>query len=651
MFEYFQANPDAGVTLDTGLDPAGTGTGTGTCTCRQWARGDARSMSLSKSRGEEYKSQVMATMAYYASGRDLGPSSSQLTRLLNKGLVLTMALTLSILLFLTACVCPGTYAAFSFRRTSVNSTVTLDGYGSFAGTAINTTFSGAALPVAVDAWLGMDYSTQPVGEGRFAPVDWPAAFDGVKSAASYGLTCIQDPTSTAVSIQDEACLNFNVFRTPGVPLTQKLPVLVWMHGGAFYAGSWKSFDGAAFAASSRAPIVVVNFHYRVNSLGFLPSTLFEEEGLLNLGLRDQKLFLQFVQKYISAFGGDPDNVTIGGRSAGAHSVGMHMFHNYNEDAGKPLFAQVYHQSGSITARAFPNATYPLYQSQMQEYMDYIGCPLGDNAVALACLRSADINAIRNISTSLYHEYNPNITWPFQPVQGGPLLEKFGSQSGYDETFFKVPVMTTNVPDEAKLYTVGTLESNQEFLTFMNTISPALNQTDMDLMEALYPDPLTDASSPYADSPNSTQYNRVSAAFTDYAYTCAGQETAYRTSLAGVPTWKGRFNTNNSWPSWRGIPHTADTKYTWNEPSVQYPEISHIYHGYISSFVTTGNPNTLRYPGSPEWPQYTPSGYGLDSEPALQLVIQPNATAVEEDVIRREACLYWRDPERAPRLNK
>ncbi|KAI3396263.1 hypothetical protein diail_12345 [Diaporthe ilicicola] len=547
----------------------------------------------------------------------------------------------------------GTSAAAVLQQPLVtNRTVRLEGYGSFVGTTINQTLSGKALAAPVDAWLGIDYSTQPVGEGRFAPVDWPEAFDGVRPATEYGSACVQDPTFVDVSTQDEACLNFNVFRPQGVPLTEKLPTLVWIHGGAFYGGSWKSFDGASFAAASESPIVVVSFHYRVNSLGFLPSTLFDEEGLLNLGLRDQKLFLQFVQKHIAAFGGDPDQVTIGGRSAGGHSVGIHLFHNYGEDEGKPLFSRVHHQSGSVTARAFPNASYPLYQEQMDEFMSSLGCPLeGDNAASMACLRSADINAIRNISTNLYDKYSLAITWPFQPVQGGPLLEKFGSQSGYDGTFFKVPILTTTVSDEGKYYTIGTLESNQEFLAYMHTISPELNETDIALMDSLYPDPSTDSSSPFANSPNSTQYNRLSAAFSDFAYICPGQETAYRVSTAGAPTWKARFNTNNSYPSWQGIPHTSDTKYTWDEPRVQYPEISHVYHSYLASFVATGDPNTLKYPGSPEWPQYTPSGYGLDSEPALQLLVQPDGTTVEKDEIRREACLYWRDPERAPRLNK
>ncbi|KAK2030825.1 para-nitrobenzyl esterase [Colletotrichum zoysiae] len=531
--------------------------------------------------------------------------------------------------------------------------VVLEGYGKFAGTVVNSTLSGHALPAPVDAWLGIDYATQPVGEGRFAPVTWPAPFNGTKLATRYGKTCVQDPIFADIDTQDEACLNFNVFRTRGVPLDRKTPVLVWIHGGAFCSGSHRSFDAASFAASSEEPITVVNFHYRVNSLGFLPSALFEEEGLLNLGVRDQHFFLRFVQRHIAAFGGDPDAITIGGRSAGGHSVGILYFHNYNEDEGRPLFARAIHQSGSVTARAFPNATYPLYAKQYDEYMDFLGCPPdADNAAALACLRAADINDIRDISTKLYDEYEPALTWPFQPTQGGPLLEKPGSRSGYDGTFFKVPVITSSVSDEAKFYLTGDKETNEEFLDYLHNISPALNGTDVDLLEALYPDPAAHPDSPFARSPNSTQYDRLSAAWSDYGYICPGQETAYRASLAGVPTWKLRFDTNNSFPAWRGIPHGADIKYTWAEPAVQHPDVGHVYHGYLASFVLSGDPNAHRYPGSPEWPTYRPAGYGLDSEPALQLVVQPdNRTRVERDDIRREACLYWRDPERASRLNK
>lgn len=526
--------------------------------------------------------------------------------------------------------------------------VTLQGYGSFTGTVVNESLSGHALPHSVDGWLGMDYATQPEGNLRFQPVDWPSPFKGVKEAVDYGKICIQDAED--VSDQSEGCLNFNVFRTRGVPLSKKLPVLVWIHGGAFNGGSYKSFDAASFAASSEVPIVVVNFHYRVNSLGFLPSALFENEELLNLGLRDQHLFLQFVQKHISSFGGDPNQVTIGGRSAGAHSVGIHYFHNYGEDADKPLFARAIHQSGSVTARAFPNATYPLYEKQMNQYMEYLGCPRDDNEAALACLRSVNIGDIRDITTQIYDEYDPFITWPFQPTQGSPLLEKFGSQSGYDGTFFRIPTITSTVSDEGKYYLPGDLETNEEFLWYLHNGSPALTDEDLALLEDLYPDPATNPDSPYANSPNGTQYNRLSAAWSDYGYICPSQETAVVASSAGVPTWKLRFNTNQFWPDWQGIPHTSDTKYTWDAlaPDIQYPEISHIYHAYLASFVVSGDPNTHRYPGSPEWPNYVA---GTNSNPAMQLVVQPNATQAENDDIRSVQCQFWRDPERAQRLNK
>ncbi|KPM35895.1 hypothetical protein AK830_g10664 [Neonectria ditissima] len=526
--------------------------------------------------------------------------------------------------------------------------VKLKGYGKFLGTVLNATYSGHDLPELVDAWLGIDYSTQPIGDGRFSAIDWPSPFKGVKAADEYGKACIQEATSgIPIETQDEACLNFNVYRTQGVPLSRKLPVLVWIHGGAFYAGSWKSFDGAAFVASSKEPIVVVTFHYRVNSLGFLPSSLFEDEGLLNLGIRDQHHLLQFVQKYIKSFGGDPKAVTVGGRSAGAHSVGIHYFHNYGKDTNKPLFARAIHQSGSVTSRAFPNATYPLYKAQFDEYTAYLGCDdEASNESTLACLRSADVDAIRNISTKLYNDYDPPLTWPFQPVHGGELFEKPGSQSGYDGTFFHVPTISSTTTDEGKFYVPGDLETNKEFLDYLHNISPALTDDDIELVESLYPDPVTDSTSPFANSPNSTQYNRLAAAWSDYAYICPGQETAFRTSTAGVPTWKLRFNTKNNVPAWQGIPHTSDTKYTWNEPTTQYPEISHIYHAYLSSFVATGDPNTHRYPGSPKWPQYA----GGADEPQ-QLVVQPGATKVEKDEIRKEACLFWRDPSRAAKLNK
>jgi acetylcholinesterase len=111
--------------------------------------------------------------------------------------------------------------------------VNLPGYGSFIGTTINQTLTKKPLAAPVDAWLGIDYASQPIGEGRFAHSGPPAAFAGTKNATKYGFSCVQDPTSITLE-QDEACLSMNVFRPQNVSTAEKLPVLIWVHGVSCY---------------------------------------------------------------------------------------------------------------------------------------------------------------------------------------------------------------------------------------------------------------------------------------------------------------------------------------------------------------------------------------------------------------------------------
>ncbi|KAJ4355904.1 uncharacterized protein N0V89_003929 [Didymosphaeria variabile] len=400
-------------------------------------------------------------------------------------------------------------------------------------------------------------------------------------------------------------------------------------------------------------------HYQVNSLGFLPTPVFERLGILNLGLLDQQLLLQFLQKHLQAFGGDSDRITIGGRSAGAHSVGIHLNHNYNKTTGpSPLFSQALLQSGSVTSRSFPNASYSLYQAQFARYLNLTGCggsAKGTDEEILACLRAAPIAAIQSASSLLYYESEYSITWPFQPTRGGPLLEQAGSVSGKNGQFYHVPTITTNVPNEAKLYTPGDLITNDDFLAYVHTLIPGLNAQDLSDLEGLYPDPANHTHSPYTNSPNSTQYNRVSAAVTDFMYVCPGQETAIRMSTAGVPVYKSVFATNNSFPTWQSIPHTSDTKYTWAETlqggtkGVQYPEVGNLLHAYFADFVVSGSPNGRQSQEAPEWAKYVDGGKKL---PGLQLRIEAFGNSrVEGDGIRRIQCEWWRDEERAARLEK
>ncbi|KAJ4343106.1 hypothetical protein N0V95_006754 [Ascochyta clinopodiicola] len=538
--------------------------------------------------------------------------------------------------------------------------VTLPGYGSFQGTHVvanllkTTTFSNP-----VDAWLGVDYSTQPVGEGRFKPVTWPVAFDGVKDATAYGPACWQNVYGSM--LQSEACLNINVYRPSGVPIDQKLPVFVFLHGGSFVSGTGKSFDGAAFVAKSAQPLMVVTAQYRLGALGNIPSKLMQEEDGLNLGLRDQRQMLEFVQKYVAYFGGDKDQVTLGGLSAGGHSVGVHLFHNYGEDTGKPLFSKAILASGSPTARAFPDVDYPLYQRQFAEFMDYVNCPTTPNDAALACLRNAEVDDIQFISSAMYSNSEYNITWPWQPVSPGPLLEKRGSTSGEEGTFFKIPILISSATDDGSPFAPQDLRTNTEFVAFWKNLIPGLTADDISDLQRLYPDPTYNTApnpitynaqnpfTPVVSNFVSPQFQRISAAYGDYSYICPVQDTASRLATAGAPVYKARFNTPNYSATYLGVPHASDASYFNGQAGTQYPDIADIYSSYYASFVVSGDPNTHSISGAPTWEMYsgTAGNHLLVSPPEQG---GPRMEA-ESEGIRMEQCAWWRDEERAKRLNK
>src|SRR3954466_15323334 len=168
---------------------------------------------------------------------------------------------------------------------------------------------------------GVRYAAPPFGTRRLAAPQPPARWDGVRDAAAFGPSAphagyappydvlLPDPV-----LPGKDCLNLNVW-TPA-PGAAGLPVMVWIHGGAFVNGSSAvpTYDGSAFA---RGGVVLGTVNYRLGAEGFL----WLEDGINNRGLLDQLAALEWVQENIAAFGGDVDNVTVFGESAGAMSIG------------------------------------------------------------------------------------------------------------------------------------------------------------------------------------------------------------------------------------------------------------------------------------------------------------------------------------------
>jgi para-nitrobenzyl esterase len=199
----------------------------------------------------------------------------------------------------------------------------------------------------VSAFLGLPYAAAPVGPARFEAPRPAQPWDGVREATALGATATQAPYAPPIAgllgttiLPGDEHLHVNVW-TPDPPASG-LPVMVWIHGGAFTRGgnALAVYDGSAFA---RDGVVLVSVNYRLGVPGFAAL----EGAPSNRGLRDQLLALAWVQENVAAFGGDPGNVTVFGESAGGMSVATLLA----APAAEGLFRRAVVQSGTATAVA------------------------------------------------------------------------------------------------------------------------------------------------------------------------------------------------------------------------------------------------------------------------------------------------------------
>ncbi len=217
---------------------------------------------------------------------------------------------------------------------------------------------GETIPNGV-AFRGIPFAEPPIGTRRFLPPAPHVPWDGVKDCTVFGPICPQVQHAETGGVltalgrlepTDEDCLFLNVW-TPAIDYGRR-PTMVWIHGGAYVTGSGSSelYDGASFA---RDGVVMVSLNYRLHAFGFLYlDELFDgAEGTGNLGILDQIAALEWVRGNIAEFGGDPDNVTIFGESAGGMSVGTLM----GTPAASGLFRRAIAKSGAAQHNISPSA--------------------------------------------------------------------------------------------------------------------------------------------------------------------------------------------------------------------------------------------------------------------------------------------------------
>lgn len=333
---------------------------------------------------------------------------------------------------------------------------------------------GGYIEDGIFTFKGMPYGDKTAGANRFKPPQKPESWAGVRSSRSYGPICPQDqgtgrfndeeafifPWNDAVQAED--CLRLNVW-TPGINDNAKRPVMVWLHGGGFEAGSGHdldAFDGRNLAA--RGDVVVVTLNHRLNLLGFMDLSAYGPEYAqsANVGMLDIVAALEWLRDNIAAFGGDPGRVMIFGQSGGGAKVGTLM----GMPAAKGLFHRAVVQSGSFSFFQPPERSRKLAALVIAE-LGVDGSSLGRLAdFSYAELRRAAETVMRreNQPGNLISDLRrPVERLGFSPVTDGSVLPAAPFAPGTPALMPDVPMIIGTTLNE---FTSGTNHPEYEAMT-------------------------------------------------------------------------------------------------------------------------------------------------------------------------------------------
>lgn len=455
-----------------------------------------------------------------------------------------------------------------------------------APSSVVTTSSGAVRGQAQGdgaIFKGIPFAAPPVGALRWKPTQPAKAWTATRDASAFGPNCPQpEDARRKGQPQAEDCLTINV-ATPKLAKTANLPVLVMVHGGAYFVGSGRErFDDAARIYNERG-IVVVSMNYRLGRLGFFAHPGFREEApgdmVGNYWLMDQVAALQWVKRNIKGFGGDPAQVTILGCSAGGSSINALMA----TPASRGLFARASaHSGGGIN-----NATRPLDRAESEgvAFAGRVGVQ-AEGAAALTKLRALDTAAVLAGDTGA-----PN----FGAIVDGKLLPEETAISFATGRVARVPFIVGSTSNEASVFGLMGFDATvlkQRFGIDMADVRPVYDPegklTPAELLRQVQTD--------FIFTSGATALGHMAARWQpSYSYHFAYVPQPQRAEMPGAP-------------------HCADQGYIFGDPKLTSDpanaKIAKAMQDYWANFIKTGNPNGA---GSTAWPEYK------GSDPSILLV--------------------------------
>ena len=302
---------------------------------------------------------------------------------------------------------------------------------------------------SVLTYFGIPYAAPPVGRLRWHPPQSAAAWSSPRDAGEAGKACPQVvlamfpvPGMKPGDVHgDEDCLYLNIYAPASATASSRLPVMVWIHGGAFTVGDGSGYDGRVLAA--RNGVVVVTLNYRLGALGFLALASLRAEGggesSGNYGILDQQAALQWVKRNIANFGGDPASVTIAGVSAG----GMSVCAQVASPRAAGLFQSAIIQSGFCES---PGNSVLLGKAEAQgaDYARKLGCSPTD----LSCLRKVGTRVLLKTKVPGRRPLS-NMVW--SPTYQSGVLPLTLPAAFAQGKFNRVPLLVGTNHDEGRLF--------------------------------------------------------------------------------------------------------------------------------------------------------------------------------------------------------
>ncbi len=445
----------------------------------------------------------------------------------------------------------------------------------------------------VRVFLGIPYAAAPVGELRWRPPQKAALWTQVKSAEVFGPACPQ-PKQTEGGNFSEDCLYLNVW-TPAKNSGEQLPVMVWIHGGAFNFGSASlpEYNGQRLAEKG---VVVVTLNYRLGPLGFLAHPDLAKESAHgvsgNYGLLDQVAALEWVRDNISAFGGNPGQVTIFGQSAGSRSVSLQMisplstglFHRAIAESGGPLIGSEY-----LSSNFNGDMTNALRMGK--DLSSRLGCD--KDAEPLVCMRAKsaqEVVAAAACNTSVFDDGGLF----FAPVFDSWALPANPLSAYSSGRQHAVPFITGSTLNEGNIYIAD--EPDLSLAKYKSYLRSRFGDEAQKAF-ALFP----------------AQGDRDAAVALDKLLTVGANAAPARISarsMAQVKTKSYLFQftrrPDTALARKLGVHHGVDIAYVFGhtDKSAGYDDtdrqLSRTVMSYWVNFAKTGNPNGT---GLPVWPEY------------------------------------------------